>query len=59
MKGAKKIFAAILAGACLSGVSPFASSAAAEAAAEETGEYSLTATDEILYLSEAFLSLRE
>ena len=35
MKGSKKIFAAILAGACLSGVSPFASSAAAEAAAEE------------------------
>ena len=40
----------------------FKSSAAADAAefaAEETGEYSLTASDEILYISDAFLSLRE
>ena len=57
----------MIAGLCAGGLSAFdggcagayLAGKAAEFAAEETGEYSLTASDEILYISDAFLSLRE
>ncbi len=65
--GSGDVLSGLIAGLCAQGLSAFdggragawLAGKAAEAAAEETGEYSLTATDEILYLSEAFLSLRE
>ena len=64
--GSGDVLSGLIAGLCAQGLSAFdggragawLAGRAAELAAEETGEYSLTASDEILYLSDAFLSLR-
>ncbi len=65
--GSGDVLSGLIAGLCAGGLSAFdggcagayLAGKAAEFAAEETGEYSLTASDEILYISDAFLSLRE
>ena len=65
--GSGDVLSGLIAGLCAGGLSTFdggcagayLAGKAAEFAAEETGEYSLTASDEILYISDAFLSLRE
>lgn len=65
--GSGDVLSGLIAGLCAQGMSAFdggragawLAGKAAEFAAEETGEYSMTASDEILYLSDAFLSLKE
>lgn len=65
--GSGDVLSGLIAGLCAQGLSSFdggcagayLAGKAAELAVGELGEYSLTASDEIAYLSEAFLSLRD
>lgn len=65
--GSGDVLSGLIAGLCAQGMSAFdggragawLAGKAAEYAAEETGDYSMTASDEILYLSDAFLSLKD
>ncbi len=64
--GSGDVLAGVIAGLCAGGLSAFdggcagayLAGTAAELAAKETGEYSMTACDEIAFLGKAFLSLR-
>ena len=65
--GSGDVLSGLIAGLCAGGLSAFDGACAgaylagkaAEFAAAETGEYSLTASDEIAYLGRAFRALRE
>lgn len=65
--GSGDVLSGLIAGLCAGGISAFdagisgayLAGKAAEFAAAELGEYSMTASDEIAFLSEAFLSLKK